>query len=134
MIKIRKSPTADTRTCDFSNTSKASMDKVGGIDHSPLPWEFTYFTKTDGSEIKTVQDVADTTAGSALRCTGTTLWGISLKEPSEDGAVQVICFTGNGPHSEANARLIVAAVNALNITQDAGAALSSPSPARQEDK
>ena len=41
MIKIRKSPTADTRTCDFSNTSKATlllsskrhiMDVVAALD------------------------------------------------------------------------------------------------------
>jgi hypothetical protein len=87
------------------------------IDHSPLPWTFTYFTKPDGSEIKTPQDVADTVAHSALKCEGTTLWGVTLDEPDEDGCTPVICYTGNGPHSEANARLIVAAINALNITQ-----------------
>jgi hypothetical protein len=105
-----------------------SVDKVGGIDHSPLPWEFTYFSKPDGSDIKTIEDVAETTAASALKSRGTTLWGVTLPELAEDGSVNVICYTGNGPHSEANARLIAAAVNALNITQP-GAALSSPSPA-----
>jgi hypothetical protein len=89
------------------------------LDHSPLPWTFTYFSKPDGSDIKTPQDVADTVAHSALSCEGTKLWGVSLDELAEDGSVLVVCYTGNGPHSEANARLIVAAINALNITQPA---------------
>lgn len=86
-------------------------------DHSPLPWTLSNFTKPDGSEIKTSQDVADTVAFSTLQCEGTELWGVTLDEKDAEGRVLVICYTGNGPHSEANARLIVAAVNALNITQ-----------------
>ena len=87
------------------------------IDHSPLPWTFSKFTKPDGSDITTPQDVADTVAFSALQGDGTTLWGVTLDEKDEEGRTVVICYTGNGLHSEANARLITAAVNALNITQ-----------------
>jgi hypothetical protein len=88
------------------------------IDHSPLPWVFTWFAKPDGSEIKTQQDVADTVAHSALQPGGVTmLWGVTSQDVDEQGRVLVICYTGNGPHSEANARLIAAAINALNITQ-----------------
>jgi hypothetical protein len=102
---------------------ETSMEKV---DHSPLPWTFTYFTKPDGSDIKTPQDVADTTAFSALRCEGTTLCGVTLDELDDEGRTVVICYTGNGPHSEANARLIAAAVNALNITEPVRAGVESP--------
>lgn len=91
------------------------------LTHSPLPWDFTWFTKPDGSEIKTPQDVADTCAFSSLQCEGTRLWGVTLAEKDKEGRTLVICYTGNGPHSEANARLITAAVNALNITQPAAA-------------
>ncbi len=94
---------------------------VETVDHSPLPWTFTYFTKPDGSDIETPQDVADTVAHSSLQCEGTTLWGVTLDEKDEHGRSLVVCYTGNGPHSEANARLIVAAINALNITQPATA-------------
>ena len=73
---------------------------------STAPWNFTFFTKPDGSEITTPQDVADTVAYSALQCDGATLWGVTLDEKDEDGRGLVICYTGNGPHSEANARLI----------------------------
>ena len=73
---------------------------------SAAPWNFTFFTKPDGSEITTPQDVADTVAYSALQCDGATLWGVTLDEKDEDGRGLVICYTGNGPHSEANARLI----------------------------
>jgi hypothetical protein len=102
------------------------------VDHSPLPWVFTYFTKPDGSEIKTVQDVADTTAASAFKGEGTTLWGVSEESLDEDGAVKIICYTGNGPHSEANARLIVAAINALNITQPASLSTAGTTDALAE--
>ena len=98
------------------------------LDHSPLPWTLTYFTKPDGSEIKTPQDCADTVAFSALQCDGTRLWGVTLAEKDSEGRTLVICYTGNGPHSEANARLIAAAVNALNITQPCGAAEAPAQP------
>jgi hypothetical protein len=105
MTPEEKEAGSDTKVCEC------------GVDHSPLPWTFTYFTKPDGSEIKTPQDVAETVASSALKCEGTTLWGVTLDEPDAEGRTVVICYTGNGPHSEANARLIVAAINALNVTQ-----------------
>jgi len=89
------------------------------IDHSPLPWTLSFFTKPDGSEIKTPQDVAETVAFSATQCEGTTLWGVTLDDKDEQGRTKVICYTGNGPQSEANARLIVAAINSLNITEEA---------------
>jgi hypothetical protein len=98
------------------------------VDHSPLPWTLTYFTKPDGTEIKTPQDVADTVAHSALQCEGKVLWGVTLGEKDEDGRILVICYTGNGPHSEANARLIAAAVNALNITQPVSEPPKEPHP------
>ena len=89
------------------------MKQIGDSEHSPLPWEFAFFTKIDGSDIATVQDVADTVAASALKSAGIVLWGVTQPGEDADGALRVICYTGNGPHSEANARLIAAAVNAL---------------------
>lgn len=88
--------------------------------HTPGPWDFTIFSKEDGGEIVTPQDVADTVAHSALRCEGTQLWGVSDSKLSDDGAVLVICYTGNGPTSAENASFIA---RACNLHSDLTAAL-----------
>ena len=88
--------------CEYQSAVKSADPATP----SAAPWNFTFFTKPDGSEITTPQDVADTVAYSALQCDGATLWGVTLDEKDEDGRGLVICYTGNGPHSEANARLI----------------------------
>ena len=72
------------------------------------PWEWTTFTKPDGRPITCVEDIAETTAASARKGAGIELHGITpagLGEHAE--GPNVICYTGNGPCSAANARAIV---------------------------
>ncbi len=79
--------------------------------HSLTPWEFTYFSKPDETPIQTVQDVAITCSHSVLQSERAELWGVSLPNKAEDGSVLVICYTGNGPASKANAEFIARACN-----------------------
>ena len=67
-------------------------------------WEWAFYSKPDGSDIKTVEDVAETLAFQARQGTGTILWGVGIK-----GHDLIVASTGNGPTSEANAALISAA-------------------------
>ena len=72
------------------------------------PWEFTYFCKPDGSPIETVEDVAQTIAGSARHSGRADLWGVTLNDAKDtpDGKATVVCYTGNGPNAHNNARAI----------------------------
>jgi len=76
------------------------------MNHSKLPWEANKFTKIDGSEIMTVDDVIECLSISAKESQGTELFGVTI-EGSED----VICYTGNGKTSKENALFIVKACN-----------------------
>lgn len=71
------------------------------------PWEWTTFTKPDGSPIITAEDVAETTAASARHHVGNELHGISLAGLGDAAGPNVVCYTGNGPQSAAHARAIV---------------------------
>jgi len=92
-------------------------------------WEWTTFTKPDGSPIVSVEDVAKTTAASARRGAGVELHGITPAglAPDAEGP-NVICYTGNGDGSAANARAIVslwmAAPDLLKIAR----AMLAPQP------
>jgi hypothetical protein len=92
-------------------------------DHTPGPWNFTIFTKPDGAPIETPLDVAEALAHSAIVSGLGELWGVSIDVES---GVLVICYTGNGPTSKANARLIAAAPDLL----EACVALQSEAAAR----
>ena len=76
--------------------------------HTDGPWTFTYFCKTDGEPIQSVQDVADTIAGSAHHCERAELFGVTLDDAAAnpDGRATVVCYTGNGPNAHNNARAI----------------------------
>ena len=80
--------------------------------HTQTPWDFTIFSKPDGSQVTTKQDVAETVAHSALQREGTELWGVTDSKLDDDGAVRVICYTGNGTTSAENAAFIARACNA----------------------
>ena len=86
------------------------------------PWEWTTFTKPDGSPIITAEDVAETTAASARHHVGNELHGITLAGLGDDAGPNVVCYTGNGPHSAAHARAIaslwMAAPELLRIARD----------------
>lgn len=79
---------------------------------TPGPWHYSVFCKPDGAPIQTVQDVADTIAGSALYSERAELFGVTLDDADqhEDGRATVVCYTGNGPNAHNNARAIAAAV------------------------
>lgn len=79
------------------------------------PWIWTTFTKPDGSPIETAQDVADTTAFSALKSDRAELHGVTLS--GEDDGI-VVCYTGNGPNAHNNARLIAAAPDMFAALQE----------------
>ena len=71
------------------------------------PWEWTTFTKPDGTPIITAEDVAETTAASARKGVGNELHGITLAGLGDDAGPNVVCYTGNGPASAVHARAIV---------------------------
>jgi hypothetical protein len=93
---------------------------------TPGPWVPTYFTRPDGTEIETVEQVAETTAHSARQGDGTTLHGVTLTG-DDDGVV--VCYTGNGPTSEANARLIAAAPDLYDALDNLVANVTEAFPA-----
>lgn len=76
---------------------------------TPGKFLFTRFTKPDGSSIATPFEVAEHMADSAMKCTGSTLWGVTV---GKDDNSLIICYTGNGPTSEENAADIARACNA----------------------
>jgi hypothetical protein len=91
--------------------------------HTPGPWEYTEFTKPGGEPIASVGDVAETVAFSARQSQRAELFGVSLSAPGEDRRAVVVCYTGNGPNSHNNARLIAAAPELLAALNQARAAL-----------
>ncbi len=77
------------------------------MEHTKLPWEANKFTKLDGSEIKTVADVVECLKSSAELAGGLELYGVAPKGRDDI----IICYTGNGETSKANAAFIVKACN-----------------------
>lgn len=88
--------------------------------HTAGPWVNSYFSKPDGSPIVTVDDVAETIAGSARHSARAELFGVTLDDASthEAGRATVVCYTGNGPNAHNNARLIAAAPDLLAALKD----------------
>jgi len=71
------------------------------------PWQLNYFVRAGGEKIETVEHVIECLTASAVQGNAE-LHGCSIPGDGEP----VICYTGNGPTSAKNARLIVTAVNA----------------------
>ena len=76
------------------------------MNHTELPWEANKFTKLDGSQIRTVDDVIECLKISATLSSGVELYGVSLKNDEKN-----ICYTGNGKTSKENALFIAKACN-----------------------
>ena len=95
--------------------------------HTPGPWINTFFCKRDGAPIETVEDVAETIAGSARYSERAELFGVSLDDAAQnpDGRSTVVCYTGNGPNAHNNARLMAAAPELLKAAHAAYHALKS---------
>lgn len=81
------------------------------MEHSETPWEANRFLKGDGTEIETVEDVAVILSNSALAGDRAELFGVTNGDTDESGLSTIICYTGNGPRSQANAARIVTSVN-----------------------
>lgn len=96
-------PAPDARPAERSNGETA----VG--THTPGTWIATYFTRPDGEPIRTVEDVVETTAHSARQSERAALFGVILDDADEEDRSTVVCYTGNGPRAEFNARLMAAA-------------------------
>lgn len=81
------------------------------------PWTWTHFCKPNGDPILTVEDVAETIAGSAKYSERAELWGVTLADADqhEDGRATVVCYTGNGPNAHNNARAIAAVPLLVNF-------------------
>lgn len=110
-----------------------NLDQLSEIilDASVEGWEWTTFTRPDGSPIETVEHVAETTAHSARISEGTELHGITFAGLGDEATgPNVVCYTGNGPHSAENARAIVSLwMAAPELIRLARSALSaSPTP------
>lgn len=80
------------------------------MKHTALLWEASKFTKLEGSEIKTVDDVIECLKISATLAGGIELYGVTPKGTDET----IICYTGNGKTSKANALFIAKACNYYN--------------------
>lgn len=78
--------------------------------YTATPWIWSKFCKRDGTPIETVEDVAETIAGSARYSESAELYGVSLDDANQhpDGLATVVCYTGNGPNAHNNARVIAA--------------------------
>ena len=83
--------------------------------HSPGPWHWSFFCRADGQPIQSVDDVAETIAGSARHSDRAELFGVTRNSP--DGR-SVVCYTGNGPNSHNNALLIAAAPELLEALRE----------------
>lgn len=73
---------------------------------TPGEWQFAMYCKPDGTEIKTVEDVAETLAFAGRISPRAELFGVSVDDGKD------ICMTGNGPTSHVNADSIAALHNA----------------------
>ena len=88
---------------------KAIDELMDGI--SPRPWDWTSHKREDGKPIQSVEDVVGILALSARKGVGLELHGVGAKQNGED---IVICYTGNGPRSAANARFLANAPAAID--------------------
>lgn len=103
-LKKEMQPVVDELRRRMAN---ATADETAKLDDpSEGPFEFAWFCRHSGERIQTVADVIETLALSAEKSTRAELYGVCLAERDEHGKQMVVCYTGNGPRSEANARLI----------------------------
>jgi hypothetical protein len=84
---------------------------------TPGPWNWTAFCKENGEPIKTVQDVADTIAGSAHWSDRAELFGVTLDRDGDEGKT-VVCYTGNGPNAHHNSRVIALVPQMIAFLRD----------------
>lgn len=88
---------------------EAIAELMDGI--SPGVWDWTKHNREDGKPTESVEDVVAILALSARKGTGVELHGVGAKQCGED---IVVCYTGNGPRSAANARFLANAPAAID--------------------
>lgn len=93
-----------TDPTEAANGIKAIEAMLSGI--SSGQWDWTNHKPERGGEIKSVEDVVELLAASARKGEGLYLHGVGAKENGED---IVVCYTGNGPKSAANALFLASA-------------------------
>jgi len=105
---------SDLNTCRplnpfFTGGLPAGKDRMSEeTKRTPGPWVATRFLKPDGTEIKTVGDVVEVLSASATKSENAFLYGVTTERENDH---LVVCYTGNGPTSRANASFIVRACN-----------------------
>jgi hypothetical protein len=84
------------------------------MDITDRPWTAGRFTRPDGLEHTSNEDVAETIRFSCLKSDSTELYGVI---GMRDGEEEVVCYTGNGPKSAQNAAHIAAVFNVIGDLQ-----------------
>ncbi len=90
---------------------------------TPERWEWARYT---GDSLRDAQRIL--TEAAAFAPDNHTVWGVIATETGS-GKEKIVAFTGNGPTSEANARLLASAPDAIRWLL---AQVSRPRPAAQE--
>ena len=89
-------------------------------ERSPGAWEWAIFHPFDGSKLETKEQIKKILCDSVDKSPLIELNGVLVKANGED---VVVCYTGNGPHSYANADFIVLACNSFDVLRAENAAL-----------
>jgi hypothetical protein len=81
--------------------------EIGDFDIEPTPWNWGQIVDKDQRPLETIEAVCQAMTDSAMFSQSTELWSVF----SSAGDTPVICYTGNGPRSKANADFITHACN-----------------------
>ena len=92
-------------TSATEQNSKGLPTGNAGVEFTPGPWVWSEFGRYDGKPLETAEDVAETVAYSARQSSVAKLYGVTLDDADENGRSTVVCYTGNGPRAQYNARL-----------------------------
>jgi hypothetical protein len=82
---------------------------------SPGKWDWSRHNREDNKPPESIEDIVEILAQSARLGKGLELHGVIGKEGAED---IMVCYTGNGPHSAANARFLANAPEAIRWLLD----------------
>lgn len=130
---LSRRPVPEAAPGGLSEEEKAGMATIKEMldETTPGQWDWSNFSKADGSPIESVEDVAETLAVSARKGPGAYLKGVSAKDDLGD---LVVCYTGNGPRAEANSKLLAHAPDAIRYLMGIiSRLLPTPAPNREAE-